>query len=1144
MAVKCILMLVLCFVCISFQSSWGQRSYKQHSVLSTGNWFKIEVEKEGVYKLDPVLLNSLGFSGSIPSGQLRVFGRSKYILSESNNSAGYSDDLEEVAIQVIDGGDGVINGNDYVLFFSPGAHQWIKDTINQKFSYNKNLFSDKTFYFLSVGGTGKRISNQADAPPSSSFTVSSFDERFVHELDSVNLLSSGKEWFGEELSNMPGRPLSKSFSIAFPNPVPNSPFTLTTEVAARAVNAQSRFDVFVNNTLNQQISLAAVGTGIYDLFAHQARQSGKGNILSNSINVSFNFIPGSFNAQGWIDWFLLFYRRQLFLPVNDQILFRDWQSVGNTSITFNLTGADATSEVWDISNPLDPVKMSATLNSGELKFTDNAQTLKEYVAFRKIFLTPKALGSVPTQDLHNTTGSDYIIITYPQFLAQAERLAQFHKQKNNLRAKVVTTEQVFNEFSAGLPDPTALRDFVKMYYDKYRNTWTDSAKYLLLFGKGSFDYKNRISNNTSFVPAYESVSSLDPLSTYTSDDFFGFLDDHEDINSSVIINQLDIGIGRVPVKNIEEATTFVDKVFAYHHPSSFGPWRNNLNFVADDEDANLHLDDAEVLTATVFSVAPELNSYKIYLDAFLQQSTAAGGRYPQANEVINNHINTGTLIWNYSGHGGPFRLAEEVILDQKIVNSFENVNRLPLFITATCDFALYDNPTLNSLGENLLIRPKTGAIALMTTSRVVFAYSNRIINNNYLQIALQPDSNNRYKSLGAAVMAAKNYTYTTGGDITNNRKFALLGDPAMTLGFPVHNVKPTFVNGKNISNVSDTLSATEMVTIDGVITDTKDQALSNFNGTVSITLFDKPKSITTRANDATSKPQTFQSQTAALFKGKVSATNGRFSFRFRLPKDISYQYGNGKLSLYASNETTDANGVSYNIIIGGLAEGNEGDKEGPEIKAFLNDERFVSGSISNTNPVLIVKLFDSSGINTGNGGVDHDIIATLDDDNRKYFVLNDFYETELDSYQSGSLRFQLPSLAAGPHTLKIKAWDVLNNSNEYILEFNVVNNAELQLDHVLNYPNPFTTKTAFWFEHNRPGEDLDVRIDIFSIAGRQVKTLVKTINTDGNRSIDIEWDGRDEYGDRVGRGVYIYRLHVQTINGKKATKLQRLVILR
>ncbi len=458
-------MLVLCFVCISFQSSWGQRSYKQHSVLSTGNWFKIEVEKEGVYKLDPVLLNSLGLSGSIPSGQLRVFGRSKYILSESNNSAGYSDDLEEVAIQVIDGGDGVINGNDYVLFFSPGAHQWIKDTINQKFSYNKNLFSDKTFYFLSVGGTGKRISNQADAPPSSSFTVSSFDERFVHELDSVNLLSSGKEWFGEELSNMPGRPLSKSFSIASPNPVPNSPFTLTTEVAARAVNAQSRFDVFVNNTLNQQIPVAAVGTGIYDLFAHQARQSGKGNILSNSINVSFNFIPGSFNAQGWIDWFLLFYRRQLFLPANDQILFRDWQSVGNTSITFNLTGADATTEVWDISNPLDPVKMSATLNSGELKFTDNAQTLKEYVAFRKTYLTPKALGSVPTQDLHNTTGSDYIIITYPQFLAQAERLAQFHKQKNNLRAKVATTEQIFNEFSAGLPDPTALRDFVKMYYD-------------------------------------------------------------------------------------------------------------------------------------------------------------------------------------------------------------------------------------------------------------------------------------------------------------------------------------------------------------------------------------------------------------------------------------------------------------------------------------------------------------------------------------------------------------------------------------------------------------------------------------------------------------------------------------------------------
>ncbi len=1140
---KCSLVLLLTLFLAFFQSIDGQRVYKQHSVLSTGNWFKIEVEKEGVYKLDLAFLNSLGLTGSIPSGQLRLFGRKKYILSESNNAAGYTDDLEELAIQVADGGDGMINGNDYVLFYSPGPHQWIADTVTQKFSYNKNLFSDKAFYFLSVGGNGKRISLQSTIP-SSSVTVNSFDERFVHELDSVNLLSSGKEWFGEELSNLPGRSLSKNFSIATPDAVLNSSFTLNTEVAARAVNAQSRFEVFVNNTLNQQIAVPAVGTGIYDLYAQQVRQTASGTILQNPINIRFNFTPGSFNAQGWIDWFLLFYRKVLALPPDGQLLFRDWASVGNQSVTFTISGADVSTEVWDVSNPVEPIKMNAGSIGGVLQFTNNAQRLKEYVAFSKSLLIPKNAGRVPTQNLHNTAGSDYIIITYAPFLAQAGRLAQFHNQKNNLRSAIVTTEQVFNEFSAGIPDPTALRDFVKMYYDKYRSTWGDSAKFLLLFGKGSFDYKNRISNNTSFVPAYESVSSLDPLSTYTSDDFFGFLEDHEDINSSVIINQLDIGVGRVPVKNAEEARTFVDKVFAYHDPASFGSWRNHLNFVADDEDANLHLNDAEVLTATVSSVAPEFNSYKIYLDAFMQQSTAAGGRYPQANEVINNHINSGTLIWNYSGHGGPFRLAEEVILDQSIVNSFDNENRLPLFITATCDFALYDNPTVNSLGENLLIRPKTGAIALMTTSRVVFAYSNRIINNNYLQIALQPDSNNRYKSLGVAMMAAKNFTYTSGGDITNNRKFALLGDPAMTLGFPVHKVKPTAVNGKNILNTTDTLSATEMVTIEGEVTDSEDKKINNFNGTVFLTLFDKPKSITTLANDATSQAVSFQSQSAALFKGKVSAKNGIFSVRFRLPKDISYQFGNGKLSLYASNEVTDANGTSFNVIIGGLYQGTEKDNDGPEIKAFLNDERFVNGSISNTSPVLIVKLFDSAGINTGNSGVDHDIVATLDNDNRKYFVLNDFYETDLDSYQSGSLRFQLPKLTAGTHTLKIKAWDVLNNSNEYILEFNVVNDEELQLDHVLNYPNPFSTKTAFWFEHNKPGEELNVRVDIFSIAGRQIKTLVKAINTEGNRSMEVEWDGRDEYGERVGRGVYIYRLNVQTRDGKKATKLQRLVIIR
>jgi hypothetical protein len=684
---------------------------------------------------------------------------------------------------------------------------------------------------------------------------------------------------------------------------------------------------------------------------------------------------------------------------------------------------------------------------------------------------------------------------------------------------------------------------VKMYFDKYQATWSQKGRYLLLFGKGSFDYKNRLPNNTNLVPVYESVSSLDPLSTYTSDDFFGFLEDGEDINSTVIINTLDIGIGRIPAGSAEEAKAFVDKLIDYHSAGALGPWRNSLNFIADDEDGNLHLQDAEVLTATTSAIAPVFNQQKIYLDAFQQESGSAGGRYPQANAAVNSNIYNGTLIWNYSGHGGPPRLAEEVIIDQTIVNNWNNQYRLPLFITATCDFAPYDQPLSNSLGENLVTRPKTGAIALMTTSRLVFANSNRVMNDNYLKVALAADASGRYKTLGEAVQASKNLTYATSGDITNNRKFALLGDPAMTLGFPALTVKATAINGKDMTTQTDTLSATEMVTIDGEVQDRNGVLQSGFNGTAYLSLFDKERSVNTLGNDPTSAPVSFTDQSNLLFKGKASATGGRFTFRFRLPKDINFQYGTGKVSLYAQDGTIDGNGFSRNVIIGGIAQSGLSDNTGPEIKAYLNDERFVNGSMTNEAPVLLVRLLDSSGINTGSAGIDHNIVATLDNNNNQYFILNNFYESDLDSYQKGAVRFPLPVLSPGPHSLKIKAWDVVNNSSEYVLNFTVVNNEELKIDHVLNYPNPFTTHTAFWFEHNHPGIDLSARVDIFTVTGKRIKTLSRTINTAGNRSIELTWDGTDEWGARIGRGVYLYHLSVKTPAGKIANKWERLVIL-
>jgi hypothetical protein len=1119
----------------------AQRSYRSNSVLGSGTWYKFSVTSPGVYKIDIPFLASMGISTSnIASSSIRVFGNGGQMLPEANATP-RADDLEENAIMIVDGGDGILNGADYILFFSNGPDPWLKDSINHRFNHQKNIYSDRAFYFLSINGNGKRIPTQAGAPISN-LTINSFNDHVFHELDTVNFLSSGKEWYGEEFANTPGHSTTRNFSLNIPNLQTTSPLTLVSDCVARSVAVGSRFDVTINNQPFQTVNVPPVGGGLYDIVGQETSLSTSNTVTQNNLSVIYNFSPGSFNAQGWLNWFEVHSRRNLSMSGVDQVLFRDWNSVGNNVGRFVISNAGNTTQAWDVTDPLNPVKMNAALQGTDLSFVNDCSRLREYVSFNATnFMTPVAIGKINNQDLHSAGAADFLVVAAPALFAQAQRLAQFHQVKNNLRYVVVSTDQVFNEFSSGAPDPTAIRDFAKMFYDRAGSIAANKPKYLLLFGDASFDYKDRVNNNTNLVPGYENNNSLDPLATYTSDDYFGFLDDLEDINSLVLVNQLDLGIGRIPARDAAEAKNYVDKVESYYSTAALGPWRNNQLFIADDEDFNLHLQDAEILTNTSATVAPVFDISKVYLDAFRQESGAGGSRYPQANQVINNQVYNGTLIWNYSGHGGSSRLAEEVVIDQDIVNNWNNPARLPLFITATCDFAPYDNPVIQSLGENILVRPKTGGIALLTTTRVVFAFSNRVINNNYLQIALQPDVNGKYLSLGESIRQAKNFTYQTSGDIPNNRKFTLLGDPALTLAFPSLKVRATKVNGIPVAQ-ADTLRATDRVTIEGEVTDAFGTPLTNFNGTVYPTIFDKPQTVNTLANDPGSQVVSFQVQDNILYKGKATVNNGVFSFSFKVPKDINYQYGKGKLSLYADNGTDDANGFFTNFIVGGTGNNAGNDHEGPEIKAWLNDERFVNGGVTNENPILILKLSDSSGINTAGTGIGHDIVATLDNDNRQYFILNDFYVGDLNSFQTGTVHFQLPPLTAGMHSLRIKAWDVLNNSREYILEFNVAKDEELVLSHVLNYPNPFTTNTQFWFEHNRPGQDLQVSVQVFTVAGKLIKTVKKTINTSGNRSTEVQWDGKDDYGDKVARGVYLYKLTVITPDHKKKELIEKLVV--
>jgi hypothetical protein len=1136
-------MFLLLFLAIQTTNILAQRNYKPNSVLATGNWYKIATINEGIHKIDISFLTSLGLNtNNLSSNSIRLFSNSHF-LPDEKNIVNRLDDLQELAIEVVDGGDGIFNANDYVLFYASSVDIWQNDSLNNRFIHQKNLFSDSLYYFLTIGGNGKRVTSKNTLLPATT-TVTSFNERYFYEADKINFLNSGKEWFGDEFSNLPGNSINKNFNFSFLGLETSTPVHLSTNFAVRSIGTASNFNISVNNLLLPSINGGSVSGNYLDAFAVSVSQNYTFSANNHQVNLNFSFQPANSSAQGWLNWFELHCRRSLNMNNQSQFLFRDWQSVGINSVAnFLVSGTNASTVIWDITHAFEPQKMASNFNQTQTGFTNEANRLKQYIAFNNTnFFNPIALGKIGNQNLHNSSSVNYLIISHPLFVNEAKRLATFHQVHYKYTTFVTTVNEIYNEFSGGIATPVAIRDFIKMYYDKAGTDTTKKPQYVLLLGAASFDYKNRISNNTNFVPAYQSVNSLDPLITYTSDDFFGLLDDADDVNLTSPPSLLDIAVGRLPVTNISEAKNTVDKIINYHAANTFGSWRNNTIFTADDKDGNVHLNDAELISNNAFATNQLFNQEKIYLDAYPLVSGSGGGRYPEVNNAIVNGIFKGALLFNYSGHGGYKRLADEAIFGQAEANQLNNASKLPLFITATCDFAPYDDPTKNALGTALLVGEKTGAIALVTTTRIVFAFSNRVLNNNFLKILCSKSSDNTYLTLGKSIQQAKNFTYQTFADVNNNRKFTLLGDPGIRLAFPILNMQLTAINNQTI-NGSDTLKALGKYSFTGRVLDAIGNTANNFNGTVYPVIFDKAQTIQTLGNDVASPIVNFSQQKNVLYKGKATVTNGIFNFSFIVPKDINYQFGAGRLSLYANNETTDANGISTNFLIGGTSNNVSIDNSGPTIRAFLNDEKFVNGGLVNEKPLLIVRLFDSSGINTVGSGIGHDITAILDGNEKNIIVLNNFYEADTNNFQSGQIKYQLPTLENGVHYLKIKVWDVANNSSEMIVEFLVQQKETLKISHVLNYPNPFTSKTSFWFEHNQPNSNLNVLINIFSVTGKLVHQIQKNVLTTGTIINDIEWDGKDRNSEKLGRGVYIYRIIVTNSEGLRAETTQKLYLL-
>jgi hypothetical protein len=816
--------------------------------------------------------------------------------------------------------------------------------------------------------------------------------------------------------------------------------------------------------------------------------------------------------------------------------------IAGTTNRYHIAGANADLEVWDVTDFHTVKKQDAQLQGNELVFASKGDVLREYVAFDgNGFLSPVSFGRINNQDLHGLEQPDMVIVAHQSLLNAANKLADFHRQHDGFVVHVVTPQQIYNEFSSGTQDISAIRDFMRMFYDRGL-AGAKMPGYLLLFGDGSWDYKYRADKNTNFVPTYESLNSIDPTATYCADDYYGFLDATEgDWDNSNGTEQTDVAIGRMPVGSPEEADAAVNKILEYHEPSTLNDWRNVITFVADDENSNDFFEQSERISKKLETENKKFNIRKIYLDAYKQEASPSGARYPAAQRDIVNAFEQGSLVINYLGHGGEVGLAHEKVLEVSDIEGMKNLDHLPLFVTATCEFSRYDDPYRVSAGEYTFLNPKGGAIAMFTTTRVAWVGTNETLNERVLIDNLLKKVNGKAPRIGDVCMTAKNDM----NHVREIRNFTLLGDPAMRLAIPEDQVAITTVNGKPVSQGGDTLRALELATMGGEVWQYgQTQADPNFNGVVDITIYDKKTTKTTLGNDPDSEPADFQVRESIIYKGRASVKNGKFTLSFVVPKDISFLKGYGKISAYADDpaDNRDANGDDDSVIVGGSSAHPVTDNEGPKIRLFMNDTNFIKGGLVNENPVLIARLSDDIGINTTGSGIGHDITMSLNDG--APIILNQYYQAAVDDYRRGEVRYPLHKLADGNYTLTLKAWDVTNNSGSESTEFIVASSAKLALEHLMNFPNPVINGTAFHFEHNRPDEAMQVYIDIYSVNGRLVKSLHADLGGDGASSNRIEWDGRGDNGARISTGLYVYTITLKTANGDIAQQSQKLVVIK
>lgn len=1112
----------LAFLALAVLTNPLSAQWESHeSVLSEHTWYKIGVTEDGIYAVDYAQMQAMGIDmGSLNPNQIRLFGNTPGVLPEENNAERY-DDLVEIPVQVTGADDGSFDEQDRMLFYGKGPVNWSLNVLNS-FTYEPNPYTDTVYYFLCVdsGENGLRIQDNDQVETNAeSVVVNTYLDYFFHESEELSPYNSGRSWFGDLITSQEG---SLEFVYDLPGIDTTKRHRIDSKVMGRCSSSFS-YSLKINDlSIVSQYAIPKPGSHYY---GKEHRTTKTFMIRDEQLVVRYELDSTGGNPMLFNDYFVINFWRKLQYRGQGMafrvILSQMTDTVARVELDSIVDGV----ECWEVTNPVSPNRQPLDYESEVASFGVRNGMVRQFFLFESS--AAKSVASccrISNQNLHGITDAEMLIVTPRVFWDQAEELAEFHRDRDSMNCVVVDIREVFNEFAAGVADPTALRDFIRMVYLRSEG----NLKYVLLMGKGTHDYRDLKGIHNNFVPTYEiGGNELDEVGSMCSDDYFALMDEYEGKNCT---GYVDLGMGRIPVTTPEQAQGVVAKIKHYADLSkTHGIWKNNHLFMADN-DVRLYAEHAEKLDYILDTSRRVAMTKKLYLDSYKIISTPSGSRIPEAHADLMDYFDKGVAVLSYTGHGGMKSLSEEWVLSITDIPVLNNYDKLPFVHTATCEFSKFDNPTVVSGGEQMLMNPHGGAIALLTTMRPTTAPNNLELSKSLHIHLFEKDD---YQSLRfgdiyrLAKSDAKYYKKA-------NLVYVLFGDPALRFSYPTQEIRTEKVNGMLVSNDSLVTINESWSTIEGYISGVDSEIDTMFNGVVDVVVYDKKTDYTTLGNFDYTFEYSYHHD--VIFEGKASVKAGRFTLEFPVPADVNQGWGNACVSYYAYDpiRNVDANGVFDRLVVRVDDPSVIDDDQGPEIKMYWNDPSFENEAVVIRRGVLYADLFDESGIYHYNVSIGRDLVLNSNIPEYDNLIVNAWYEPAVDDSRRGRFVFPVKDLDDGYYQFKLKAWDTRNNSSEVEIAFQVREGSIIR--HVCNYPNPFTEETCFTFDHGDMTDRLSVVIEIYDMFGRQVARLEEKTDAEIGVVNPVCWNGSN-----LKSGIYVYRITVTTSEGKTRSLYQRMV---